>query len=340
MTEHNANIARVGTAFAALALVFALLVSLCTTGLIAYAEQGPADGQHTAEITFVSKDKKSLKFLYLSGLVMETGLPGMTYDKGSNTLTLENTNLSNGDTHYSLTITNMGEDFQLNIVGNVTLDYLSLESVGYATGCTITGYGTLTVGYLDIQSDGKAMNTTIDNTVTVVADTQKMGYNNLSAIRITTKNMLQSMEPTIVFNGDVDADLQYTEDVNGTSYTYESNVTKFRATPRSNVIKGSDGKWGYYVSGQLDRSFNGVAGNAYGMWKIDNGLVNFDYTGLAKGPFGWYMFVNGKADEQFNGLAKNENGIWFVEDGLVNFGYIGPLKLNGQTYQIEKGKVV
>ena len=172
-------------AFLACALFLTTLTA--GSGMSAKAEQGPADGKHTAEITLVSKDKEDLKFIYLSGIILNTDVKGITYDKTTNTLTFKNVELSKDNTHYSLTITNMGEDFKLNVVGTNSLDYLSLESIGYNTGCTITGPGTLDIGYLDISSDGSAMNVTIDNTVTFSADSAKMGYETLPAVKVSSK---------------------------------------------------------------------------------------------------------------------------------------------------------
>ena len=163
---------RFAMALAAMALVVIFFFSAASAGftLNAKAEPGPADGQHTAEITLVSKDKKDLKFIYLAGLVLKTDLKGISYDKNSNTLTLNNAEFSKDKSHYSLTIANMGEDFRLSILGNNSVDYLSIDSIGYDTGCTITGYGTLNVGYLEISTDGKKNVVTIDNTVSVYID--------------------------------------------------------------------------------------------------------------------------------------------------------------------------
>ena len=57
-------------AFLACALFLTTLTA--GSGMSAKAEQGPADGKHTAEITLVSKDKEDLKFIYLSGIIRHT----------------------------------------------------------------------------------------------------------------------------------------------------------------------------------------------------------------------------------------------------------------------------
>lgn len=322
----------------ALAVVFFLSSALLGTNVVK-AEKGPADGQHTAEITFVSKDKTDLKFMYLSGLLLDSSIKGASYDKGSNTLTLNNAELSKDNTHYSLTIANMGEDFKLNIVGKNSLDYLSLESIGYDTGCTITGYGTLDVGYLDISTDGKKNTVVIDNTVYFNADSKKMGYESLPAVKVSSKTPLTEMEGIISILGSTTDQLVYEENPSYTSLSYETTTNQLHVKPTHVVKKGSDGKWGYYVNDKLDTSFNGVAGNAFGLWKIVYGMVDFEHVGLTKCDDGWYYFNGGKADLGFNGLASNQYGSWFVQDGKVQFNYVGPVVLNGQKYTIDKGKV-
>lgn len=324
-------------AFLACALFLTTLTA--GSGMSAKAEQGPADGKHTAEITLVSKDKEDLKFIYLSGIILNTDVKGITYDKTTNTLTFKNVELSKDNTHYSLTITNMGEDFKLNVVGTNSLDYLSLESIGYNTGCTISGPGTLDIGYLDISSDGSAMNVTIDNTVTFSADSAKMGYETLPAVKVSSKVPLTEMESMIKVLGKTDDQLVFEETPSTTSYAYETTISKIQVTPTRVVKQGTDGKWGYYVNDKLDTTFNGLAGNQFGTWKITNGLVDFLYQGLFESQNGTFMIKDGQVDLTFNGLAPNTNGKWFVQNGEVQFNYVGPVVLNGQKYTVDKGQV-
>lgn len=309
------------------------------SGQIVKAEDDPADGQHTAEITLVSKDKEDLDFIYLSGLVLQSEMKGVSYDKSSNTLTLNNVELSKDNTHYSLTISNMGENFRLNIAGSNSLDYLSLESIGYDTGCTITGSGTLNLGYLDISTDGNKLNVTVDNSVNLNIDSQKMGYENLPAIKVTSKTQLTAMESIIQILGNTDDKLVYEENPSSTSYAYETTASKITITSSHVVKKGADGKWGYYNNEKLESNYTGLAGNSIGLWRIENGLVNFSYNGLCQGQNGWYMVKDGLVDTSFNGIAANENGRWFVQDGRVQFSYVGPVVINGEKFTVDKGLV-
>ena len=335
--KKNTVLITVFAAFLALALFLGALQA--GSGVSAKAEKGPADGKHTAEITLVSKSKEDLKFIYLSGILLNTDFKGITYDKPSNTLTFKNVELSKDDTHYSLTIANMGEDFKLNVVGHNSLDYLSLESIGYNTGCTITGPGTLDIGYLDISSDGSKMNVTIDNTVTFNADSAKMGYENLPAVKVSSKIPLTEMESMIQVLGKTADQLVFEETPAISAYAYETTTNKLSVTPTRVVRMGVDGKWGYYVNDKLDTTFNGLAGNQYGTWKITNGLVDFLYQGLYEAANGTFMIKDGQVDLLFNGFAPNAKGNWFVQNGEVQTNYVGPVVVNGQKFTVDKGLV-
>ncbi len=335
--KKNTVLITVFAAFLALALFLGTLQA--GSGVSAKAEKGPADGKHTAEITLVSKSKEDLKFIYLSGILLNTDFKGITYDKPSNTLTFKNVELSKDDTHYSLTIANMGEDFKLNVVGHNSLDYLSLESIGYNTGCTITGPGTLDIGYLDISSDGSKMNVTIDNTVTFNADSAKMGYENLPAVKVSSKIPLTEMESMIQVLGKTADQLVFEETPAISAYAYETTTNKLSVTPTRVVRMGVDGKWGYYVNDKLDTTFNGLAGNQYGTWKITNGLVDFLYQGLYEAANGTFMIKDGQVDLLFNGFAPNAKGNWFVQNGEVQTNYVGPVVVNGQKFTVDKGLV-
>ncbi len=340
MTTHATNRNSLRPVLLAVLVCCALFAGLfAASDITADAENGPSSSGQPAEITLVSRDKTDLKFIYLSGIVMNNDIGGISYDETTNTLTLKNVDLSNNNLHYSLTITNMGEDFKLNVVGTNALDYLSLVSNAYDTGCTITGYGTLNVGYLDVSSDGKKMNVLVDDTLTFNADSAKMGYDNLPAIKITSKTQLEKMETMVNILGNSEETLVYEETPAVTSYVYETKANTVNITPNRVVKAGENGIWGYYVNDKLDTSYNGLAGNEFGTWKITAGLVDFQFTGLYITENGTYMMNEGKFDVSFNGLVPNQYGSWFVRDGMVQFGYTGAVAINGEIFSIDKGQV-
>ncbi len=101
---------------------------------------------------------------------------------------------------------------------------------------------------------------------------------------------------------------------------------------KTGLLKGNDGKWGYYVDGIVDTSYTGFANNSNGDWYVVNGYVNFDQNSVYKDTTGaigdkgiWYYVVGNKVQHDFTGLAnyKNANGWWYIKDGKVDFTHNG-----------------
>ena len=111
----------------------------------------------------------------------------------------------------------------------------------------------------------------------------------------------------------------------------------------NDVIKDTTGALGkgnwYYVVDSKVTYTNTVAKNANGWWKITNGKVDFNYTGIAKNQNGWWRIVDGKVDFNCNSVEKNENGWWYIRGGKVDFSYTGIAKNANGWWRIVDGKV-
>ena len=132
-------------------------------------------------------------------------------------------------------------------------------------------------------------------------------------------------------------------------------------TVLSGVVKGSDGKWAYYVDNKVDTSYTGIKKNQYGWWRIvdgyvdfnatgiykneygwwrvEDGKVNFNANGIYKNPYGWWKTTKGKVTFKENGVFKNEYGWWKVENSKVNFQFTGIAKNEYGTWYVKNGKV-
>lgn len=62
------------------------------------------------------------------------------------------------------------------------------------------------------------------------------------------------------------------------------------------VRKGSNGKWALYDGNQIVTTYNGIASNENGTWYINNGFVDFNYTGYLKVNGTTYMVNKGRVD--------------------------------------------
>ncbi len=160
---------------------------------------------------------------------------------------------------------------------------------------------------------------------------------------------------------------------NGSWYLEDGKV-RFN---KNGVIKdtagdlGTKGTWYYVVRSQVQTSYTGVADykNASGWWYIKGGAVDFTANTVAKNKYGWWYVTGGKVDLTYTGFGKNGNGTWYLRKGKVTFsdtgilqdaqgvlgekggryyvinskvqtGFTGQATVRGNSYRIEKGKVV
>lgn len=58
--------------------------------------------------------------------------------------------------------------------------------------------------------------------------------------------------------------------------------------------------------------------NEYGWWRIENGALNFGFTGLAQNEYGW----------------------WYIRSGMLDFSYTGYVGWYGVNYRVQNGQVI
>lgn len=131
----------------------------------------------------------------------------------------------------------------------------------------------------------------------------------------------------------------------------------------SYLAQGKDGNWYYYVDGAIC-PYNGLKECNGAWWCVENGTINWLYTGLWHDELvGWWHVNGGRIDFSYTGFVPNEFGWWYVQDGRVaferngvvedsccgnwylaggriDFSYTGDLTQDGKTYHILNGSVV
>ncbi len=127
------------------------------------------------------------------------------------------------------------------------------------------------------------------------------------------------------------------------SNTAKSTVLTVTVSGSTSTLNGlcqaSDGKWYYYVNGDVDKTYAGLAQNSYGWWYVKSGTVDFTFTGLTQYGSAWWYVKAGKLDTTYTGLGKNQYGTWYVEKGRVNLNVSGFKNVGSTWAYLTKGKV-
>ena len=116
-------------------------------------------------------------------------------------------------------------------------------------------------------------------------------------------------------------DEDLSDDIHGSSGNTGNNGNAPADT--NGLYLADDGIWHYYVNGNIDYSYTGLALNEYGWWYMTNGALDWNYTGLALNEFGWWYVNHGGIDWFYEGLALNEYGWWDVSEGCIDWYYEG-----------------
>lgn len=160
---------------------------------------------------------------------------------------------------------------------------------------------------------------------------------------------------------DLDLSADYTVDVYATVLENTAYIASTTVSSYQTGIYNVDGEDVYYVDGQRQyitdvvqvgnawyNLVNGVvqkqvtvAGNAYGWWYInEDGIVDFNYTGLAPNTYGWWYVENGAVSFAANGLVYDSKyGWWYVERSAINFGYTGMVQNAYGWWYVEGGAI-
>lgn len=135
------------------AFLFALILA---TPVNAFAQKGPDDGEEGfAYIAYIS-DSSAGDFSYIYspflqkyGAVMAP-IKGLSYNRKTNTLTVKNFK------GIALDCNAMGDDFKIKLVGENSLEFMTIWGYGYGGSVTFTGKGTLTIKNTGKHSNQKA----------------------------------------------------------------------------------------------------------------------------------------------------------------------------------------
>ena len=187
------------------------------------AEKGPAEDNSWMNVYDAKIDGAPDHFIYSYDDTEITEVKGFTYDKKSNTLTIENVN-----NNYRLVTNKMGDDFKLNVVGENSLANITVYGEAWGGCLTITGTGSLTINKNQLReeaiylgAESTAAKLVVEDTVTLTLYAGKLedaeNKDKLSVISSTISSLSKGKDVITFKNGlDVSKDI-LTEDF--VSYT-------------------------------------------------------------------------------------------------------------------------
>lgn len=159
-------------------LAMMILVQTIVAPVSVFAANGPSSVKTDNAYIIVGKTADSKTTIYSYDGTAQT-LEGVSYDKDSNTLTVENF------TGEYIEANTMGDDFSLKVVGTNNVGYINVLGYGYGGSLKITGDGILnitgsskdaTLTGLIIMAEDSASSLVFDSKVTVNFKTTDQAY--------------------------------------------------------------------------------------------------------------------------------------------------------------------
>lgn len=149
-------------------LTFTLLYGYRVTNVL--AGNGPSDEwSYVSFFELDAQDNSGTKVIYEPNTVHNDALEGATYDKTTNTLTLNNLK-----TNLGLSVNEMGEDFKIKLVGENEISYMIVYGFEYGGNVEFVGDGSIVINEdkkeecgVTMAAEGTVGRFTVDCTATV-----------------------------------------------------------------------------------------------------------------------------------------------------------------------------
>lgn len=129
-------------------------------------------------------------------------------------------------------------------------------------------------------------------------------------------------------------------DENGNVGRYAINSGWVNSGYTGLVYCSAEEKWYYVTEGKVDENYNSLT-EYLGYWYyVENGCVNFAYSGLCSYAEELFYISGGVMDTNISGNYDIAGTLYVINNGWVNSGYTGLAQglADGQWYYVEKGK--
>lgn len=195
--------------------------------------------------------------------------------------------------------------------------------------------------------DGNKTDPTLPSLVVHKPSTGQWGYVNNGRVQVVNGLYSNWHGFWLIKNGWVDFNangiIHATDRASDDWYSFSGGKRVF--TDNQTIMNNSNGWW-YLQDGEVNFNYTGFARNFNGVWYVKNGQVDFnledvikDEAGVVDGTVSWYHVKDGQVDLNETDIAKNANGWWKITNGKVDFNYTGVAKNDNGYWLLQNGKV-
>lgn len=184
--------------------------------------------------------------------------------------------------------------------------------------------------YKDSVSLGEVQNTRIN---IVNGDTHlKTIYANV--------NVGESKDITLPgINGYLAPNKNYSYTIKGEVSGIKTITVKYTKSKDAN-LEYKNGEWYLIKDDEVLHETTLAQVNGTGTWYyVEDGKLNWNYTGLVKYYGTWYYVHNGVLDWNHNGLVYHKGTWYYIEGGRCNENYNNLVQYNGAWYYVTNGKI-
>jgi hypothetical protein len=89
------------------------------------------------------------------------------------------------------------------------------------------------------------------------------------------------------------------------------------------LLLGNDDQWHVYKDGVINTEYTGMARNQYGWWYVVDGNIDLNYTGIGENDYGTWYFEDGVIAWDYTGMFFADDDWWYCNNGLVDTEYTG-----------------
>ena len=144
-----------------------------------------------------------------------------------------------------------------------------------------------------------------------------------------------------VYNYGVDKEDVVDRKVNNNDITSEDStsiIEQNKLKEYTGLIK-IDNIWRMIENGKINYNYTGIGTNEYGTWYLENGEINFKYTGSYKDSMNDTWIIRQGKVEDTNKLLKIDN-IWrMIINGKIDYNYTGIGTNEYGTWYLENGEI-